>query len=155
MPGTGSGQNNDSFHWWTSWHFKRAVKNAWDSDTGAESAKLSIPLRDGLTGMHAVGGAHPTSLGLTSSGNSPVFCMDWMRNGKNEWGNKWREWCLRPCGEHSPMSTDKLLNFQTPTGSRKWSEHFQTKQECFPQSTVGRPPVNQVQKQRINSEKRQ
>lgn len=59
-------------------------------------------------GCRAVGGAHPSSLGLTSSGNSSGFRMDRMRNGKNEWGNKWREWCLQPCGEHSPMSTDKL-----------------------------------------------
>lgn len=135
MPGTGRGQNNDSIHWWTSWHFKRAVKNAWDSDTGAESAKLSIPLRDGLTGMHAVGGAHPTSLGLTSSGNSRVFCMDWMRNGKNEWGNKWRIWCLRPCGEHSPMSTDKLyLIFRHLLEAGSGLNTFKQSKSAFPKA---------------------
>lgn len=83
MPGTGRGQNNDSIHWWTSWHFKRAVKNAWDSDTGAESAKLSIRCEMVLTGMR-MGGSPP---------HQPWLDIQWeltsILHGLNE---KWKEW---------------------------------------------------------------
>lgn len=86
-------------------------------------------------GCRAVGGAHPSSLGLTSSGNSSGFRMDRMRNGKNEWGNKWREWCLQPCGEHSPMSTDKLyLIFRHLLEAGSGLKTFKERESAFPRA---------------------
>ena len=83
------------------------------------------------------------------SGNSSAFWIDWMRNGKNEWGNKWREWCLRPCGEHSPMSTVKLyLLFRHMLEAGSGLKTLKQSQSAFPKALGQLPvPVNEVRRQ--------